>query len=360
MTSSRARGWFWPLLGGPRGDDSGRRRLHPFPHLLRPRSHARVPLAIPVPSPRRLGPGSRSGIPSRPTASPRRATRSISSFISRRSRSGCSCPTSWPTTCGSRSRPAGGLGATCISAADVRRIARLAFGAIAFAVAGPTVVDHELPEPLVVGRVRPVRLLGRWIASRRAAAPTPPRSWPASWRAGARRRAGDVCRDAGDCGPYVTFRAWRARRDRGCSSPRPRPSCSASSSPRSSSCRSPPADARVGAGSWMITDDFWSFHPLAMLRAAGAALLRQLLHSNLSELMWMLALNSNREPFYYTMYFGVPILLAAGVAACSRRPRTTFWAATSSPASSRRWARIPRCIRCCRGSCPASARSGFP
>jgi hypothetical protein len=37
-------------------------------------------------------------------------------------------------------------------------------------------------------------------------------------------------------------------------------------------------------------------------------------NSNLRELAWMLALNSQRDPFYYTMYVGVPFLLLAAVA----------------------------------------------
>src|SRR5688572_33139705 len=39
----------------------------------------------------------------------------------------------------------------------------------------------------------------------------------------------------------------------------------------------------------------------------------------------MLALNSQRDPFYYTMYIGVPIALLAGLAMCSGRPGTRFW-----------------------------------
>jgi hypothetical protein len=39
----------------------------------------------------------------------------------------------------------------------------------------------------------------------------------------------------------------------------------------------------------------------------------------------MVALNSDRDPFFYTMYLGVPILLLAAVAMLSGRPRTRFW-----------------------------------
>ncbi len=47
--------------------------------------------------------------------------------------------------------------------------------------------------------------------------------------------------------------------------------------------------------------------------------------SHLRQLVWMVALNSQREPFYYSMYIGVPIALAAGVAAFSGRRHTVFW-----------------------------------
>ena len=47
--------------------------------------------------------------------------------------------------------------------------------------------------------------------------------------------------------------------------------------------------------------------------------------SHLRQLVWMVALNSQREPFYYSMYVGVPIALAAGVAAFSGRRHTVFW-----------------------------------
>lgn len=78
--------------------------------------------------------------------------------------------------------------------------------------------------------------------------------------------------------------------------------------------------------SFMEPDDFWSLHPLALLELFAPHFFGEYFHSNLSELTWMPALNSGREPFYYSMYLGVPVLISAAVAACARRPRTTFWA----------------------------------
>lgn len=82
---------------------------------------------------------------------------------------------------------------------------------------------------------------------------------------------------------------------------------------------------RQSVRSFMEPDDFWSLHPLALIELFAPHFFGQYFHSNLSELTWMPALNSGREPFYYTMYVGVPVAMSAAVAACARRPRTLFW-----------------------------------
>jgi hypothetical protein len=71
--------------------------------------------------------------------------------------------------------------------------------------------------------------------------------------------------------------------------------------------------------------DFWAFHPLALLELAVPHFFGDYFQSSLRETGWMLALNSQRDPFYYTMYVGVPMVLLASVAALSGRPRTAFW-----------------------------------
>ena len=75
----------------------------------------------------------------------------------------------------------------------------------------------------------------------------------------------------------------------------------------------------------MAPSDFWAFHPLALLELLVPHFFGDYFNSHLRELVWMLALNSQRDPFYYTMYVGVPIVLLAGVAMCSGRPGTRFW-----------------------------------
>ena len=85
------------------------------------------------------------------------------------------------------------------------------------------------------------------------------------------------------------------------------------------------AASRASLRGTLVTEDFWSFHPLALLELAVPHFFGDYFFSNLRETGWMLALNSGRDPFYYTMYVGVPMVLLAGIAAISGRPRTTFW-----------------------------------
>ena len=75
----------------------------------------------------------------------------------------------------------------------------------------------------------------------------------------------------------------------------------------------------------MRTDDFWAFHPLSLPELVVPHFFGDYFTSHLRQLAWMVALNSQREPFYYSMYIGVPIALAAGVAAFSGRRHTVFW-----------------------------------
>ena len=79
------------------------------------------------------------------------------------------------------------------------------------------------------------------------------------------------------------------------------------------------------ARSLKIDADFWTFHPLALIELVVPHFFGDYFNSNLRELAWMIALNSGRDPFYYSMYIGVPIALLAAVAMASRRPATRFW-----------------------------------
>lgn len=85
------------------------------------------------------------------------------------------------------------------------------------------------------------------------------------------------------------------------------------------------AAGRESMRSTMEPSDFWAFHPLALFELLVPHFFGDYFHSNLREMVWMVALNSDRDPFYYTMYVGVPVLLLAAVAMLSGRPRTRFW-----------------------------------
>ena len=82
---------------------------------------------------------------------------------------------------------------------------------------------------------------------------------------------------------------------------------------------------RKSLRSTMMMADFWSFHPLALIELAVPHFFGDYFNSSLKELAWMVALNSDRDPFFYTMYIGVPVVLLAALAALSGRPRTRFW-----------------------------------
>jgi hypothetical protein len=82
---------------------------------------------------------------------------------------------------------------------------------------------------------------------------------------------------------------------------------------------------RGSARSAIIDADFWTFHPLALIELLVPHFFGDYFDSNLRELSWMLALNSGRDPFYYTMYIGVPIALLAAIAMLSGRTGTRFW-----------------------------------
>jgi hypothetical protein len=82
---------------------------------------------------------------------------------------------------------------------------------------------------------------------------------------------------------------------------------------------------RASMRSTMTAADFWLFHPLLSFELVVPHFFGDYFNSNLKELAWMVALNSDRDPFYYTMYLGVPVLLLAAVGMLSGRPRTRFW-----------------------------------
>lgn len=78
-----------------------------------------------------------------------------------------------------------------------------------------------------------------------------------------------------------------------------------------------------------IVKDFWSLHPLALLETVSLHLFGDYYASqSLASLPWMPLLNSGREPFFFSLYLGVPLLAVALFGLVSGGPHgwTLFWA----------------------------------
>jgi hypothetical protein len=77
-----------------------------------------------------------------------------------------------------------------------------------------------------------------------------------------------------------------------------------------------------------IGKDFWSLHPLALLETISLHLFGDYFTSqSLASVPWMPLLNSGREPFFFSLYFGVPLLALAlfGLVSGGARRWTIFW-----------------------------------
>jgi hypothetical protein len=77
-----------------------------------------------------------------------------------------------------------------------------------------------------------------------------------------------------------------------------------------------------------VTKDFWSLHPIALSEMVSLHLFGNFFASqSLAELPWLPALNSGREPFLFSIYFGVPLLCVAlfGLVSGGLSRWTVFW-----------------------------------
>ena len=77
--------------------------------------------------------------------------------------------------------------------------------------------------------------------------------------------------------------------------------------------------------------DFWSLHPLSLVEMIAPRIFGDYFQTSmLWEAPWLVALNSGREPFFYSVYIGVPALSLAGVGAVAGACRrwSWFWGAT--------------------------------
>lgn len=82
-----------------------------------------------------------------------------------------------------------------------------------------------------------------------------------------------------------------------------------------------------------IAADFWSLHPMALLETVSPHLFGEYFTSqSLAPLPWMPLLNSGREPFFFSLYFGVPLFALALFGLIAGRPRRwpLFWLAAGA------------------------------
>ena len=76
----------------------------------------------------------------------------------------------------------------------------------------------------------------------------------------------------------------------------------------------------------LATPDFWSLHPLSLWETVAPHLFGNYYDALLANLPWMPALNFGRDPFFYSIYVGSFVLLAAAFGAVAGpRARSLFW-----------------------------------
>jgi hypothetical protein len=93
--------------------------------------------------------------------------------------------------------------------------------------------------------------------------------------------------------------------------------------------------ASLSERSAAIRQDFWSLHPLALAELVSLHLFGNYYTSqSLASVPWVPILNSGREPFFFSLYLGVPLLAVAAVGffARERRSWTVFWASACAAA----------------------------
>ncbi len=198
-----------------------------------------------------------------------------------------------------------------------------AFGAIAFAVSGPIVSTTNFPNmSWSVAAVPYVFWAMERLFARRTAAAVALLAWVVSCQA----LAGEPVTFAATFAIAAAYAAlpegrWRDRRLVALSA------AGLGAGVLLSAIQYVPLSAASAASMRGLgaVSDFWAFHPLALLELAVPHFFGDYFVSSLRETGWMLALNSQRDPFYYTMYVGIPVVLLAAVAAVSGRPRTLFW-----------------------------------
>jgi hypothetical protein len=88
--------------------------------------------------------------------------------------------------------------------------------------------------------------------------------------------------------------------------------------------------ASAAERSTTIVNGVWSLHPVALVETVAPHLFGDyFMMQSLSASPWMPLVNTGREPFFYSLYFGVPLLALAifGLVALGRNGWGVFWAA---------------------------------
>lgn len=88
--------------------------------------------------------------------------------------------------------------------------------------------------------------------------------------------------------------------------------------------------AALAERSESISQDFWSLRPTAIVETVWLHLFGNYFGTqSLAEVPWMPLMFTGREPFFFSIYFGVPLLALAGFGVAGRGPRRwrLFWVA---------------------------------
>jgi len=85
----------------------------------------------------------------------------------------------------------------------------------------------------------------------------------------------------------------------------------------------PLAEAARGAERWNnVGRDVWSLHPLMLIETVSQHIFGDYFATqSLSQVPWLPPLNSGREPFFFSMYFGIPLLALAVFGVIAGEPR---------------------------------------
>jgi hypothetical protein len=91
--------------------------------------------------------------------------------------------------------------------------------------------------------------------------------------------------------------------------------------------------ATLAERSQNILKDAWSLHPLALLETVAFQLSGNYYSTqSLSDAPWVVVVNVGREPFFFSLYYGVPLLALSlvGLLATAHERWGTFWAAAGA------------------------------